>query len=158
MITRFMIDAPQRMQDTWAWVNAFCAFDYGDPVPLAALVEHEDIPPEYRSALADVVSGVRKPDKRAAAKLKVPADLMMVYAMSIDSSVGFVEYIHHHNSLDRIAESYHPAKEPREIIAQWQATGQEHVKLAMKDFKVSKETIKNLMREMRERIDRWPCV
>jgi hypothetical protein len=156
MTTRYMIDAPRRMQDTWAWVNAFCAFDFNDPQILADLIVKEAVPPEYRQALADVVTGVRKPDKRAAVKLKVPANLMMVYAMSIDSSVGFVEYIHHHKALDRIAER--EQKNPSDIIAKWQATGQEHVGLAMKDFKVSKETIKNLMREMRTRIDRWPVV
>ena len=156
MTTRYMIDAPQRMQDTWVWVNAFCAFDYNDPVPLAALVEHEEIPPEYRSALADVVSGVRPRNKKAGAKLKIPANLMMYYAMSIDASVGFVEYMHYHNAVDQIAER--EQKEPIEVIESWQKLAQEHVGLAMQDFDVSKETIENLMREMRTRIGRWPLV
>lgn len=156
MTTRNMIHAPKRMQETWEWVNAFCAFDYGDPVPLAFLVQYEDIPPEYREALADVVSGVRKPKKRKAANLKVPANMMMAIARSTDTSVGWVEYVQHHHALDSLADQ--AQVEPIELINRWRERARRAVSHEADNLNVSTATMKNLMRIMRRRIDRWPKI
>lgn len=55
------------------WIIAIDSWDFCDPEPLALMLRKHPIPNELRSIIADIVSGTRKPNKRAAAKLKFPA-------------------------------------------------------------------------------------
>ena len=44
----------------WDWFEAVYWWDWGNPDLLAALIKNEQVPSEFRVALADIVAGVRK--------------------------------------------------------------------------------------------------
>ncbi len=78
-----------RGQALWPWIAALDAFDYCDPRPLATLLRDRPVVPgEVKLALADIVEGRRKPNKRAAAKLKLEAAERMKIARELAISVG----------------------------------------------------------------------
>jgi hypothetical protein len=61
-------------KDFKRWLGAIVAFDHGDADPLAALMLSESpVPTRLRPALADIITGARKPNKKSAAKATIPA-------------------------------------------------------------------------------------
>ena len=55
------------------WIAAIDAFDFNDPEPLEQLrAGNEPVPPELQHVIDAIDSGERKPNKKAAAKLKIP--------------------------------------------------------------------------------------
>jgi len=88
------LDIPSRMNEIWVWVVAFDAFDYGDPKPLSDLLEHTDsIPIEAARQLAKIVKGERKPNLKAAVKLKIEAGERMKIAGSLSTVIGLANAI-----------------------------------------------------------------
>lgn len=62
------------------WIVSIDAWDFCDPKPLELMLKKHPIPEELRFIIADMVTGKRKPNKKAAAKLKFPAAHRMVVA------------------------------------------------------------------------------
>ena len=48
-----------RLKKNWIWFEAVYEWDWGDPGLLAVCIKEEQVPYEFRIALADIVAGVR---------------------------------------------------------------------------------------------------
>lgn len=160
------LDVPPRMRDLWEWVNALCAFDYGDPTPLSDLVrDKRAIPHEFAGAIADVISGKRKPNRRAGAKAKIPPAERMKIAGSISLAIWLVDAFKS-RSIDPLDRSLHGAaeiaarqgKEPISIVRELEEEARLIVAQSAREIGVTPEAIEDLLREMRNRIKRWPEV
>ena len=156
MTTRYLISAPKRLKMTWNWFSAFYEFDFNYPEHLAMLICDGEIPPEYRSAVADIVTGERQPNKKAAAKLKVhPGDIMTI-AVLADMATGHVDLVHEIGDFDKFAER--EQKDVADVIKEMHERGRSKVANMAERENISTETIEEYAREMRKRIDRWPVV
>lgn len=62
------------------WIVAIDAWDYCDHSLLTEMLNRHPIPFELQPVIADIVSGKRKQNKKAAAKLKIPAGHRMIIA------------------------------------------------------------------------------
>lgn len=164
LVTYWQCDS--RINETWAWFCAVCAYDFGDVAPLAELIRTEDAPQEYRGAVADIVAGVRKPNKRAAAKLKLPAAEMMQMAACVEVVIGIADDIKVRTIAFGAPEGMLGAKglawvrgeEPIDVIRRADAFVKVAYTTASSELGVSIETIENLVRELRRRISMWPHV
>lgn len=154
---------PTRMNDLWEWVVALYSWDYCDPEPLSELLfKEQTIPPEFLQALADIVSGKRKPKKMAAVKLKIPARERMKVAGSISLVLSLVDalkfdaiYSEGKGSFGIGSEQGH---EPNEVLRKLESEQRKAIESACKDLNVSQETIENLLRDLRRKMDSWPTV
>lgn len=156
---------PQRLQDTWPWFEALWAFDYGDPRLLAELISTEPIPAEYTSAVAAIVAGERKPNRKAAAKARIPAKERAHTAtvVSVCFSIrDIVKFTAIHPGDDPQGECGAAAMadtiEPVELMRNADRVGRECLQTAADHWGVSTETIENLIREAKERLATWPDV
>lgn len=150
---------PHRMQELWPWVSALDAWDYCDSRPLSVLVKKEPIPDELRGALSDIIAGRRKANKKGAAKLKIPAAERMKIAGTLSVVMGLADVFTMKGvepSLDENADRQ--GVEPIEIIKQLNEEKRRIVQDTASDYDVSVETIENLLRDLREKINKWPSV
>lgn len=156
--------APMRFNKVFHWIAALDAFDYCDPEPLEQLLRgDETIPPEVRSALADILGGKRKPNKKAAAKLKVPATERMKIAGSISAVLSVIDVIKYggtdgtfRRALEIAAERRR--REPVEVLRSLEAEARNFVAESAAELGVSVETIEVLLRDLREKIRKFPIV
>jgi len=163
MRTTNFFDMPTRMNDLWGWVVAFDSWDYCDPEPLSEmLLKEQTIPPEFLQAFADIVTGKRKSKKKAAAKLKIPARERMKIAGSISLVLGLVHAFKfdaiNPEGKGSVGIGAQQGREPSEILRELESEHRETIESACKELAVSQETIENLLRDLREKIDRWPTV
>lgn len=162
-ISRFN-KAPVRLLGTWEWFCATCAFDFGDSKPLSELIRSSPVPDEYRAMVADVVDGIRRPNKKAAVKLRIAARDMMNVAAKVSSSIDLIHMIKSDvipvkngpYGVEGIADR--DGKEPIEVKREYERLARVLFSDAALHHKVSIETVENLVREMRARISRWPLV
>ncbi len=152
---------PLRMRELWDWVVAFYAYDWGDPSALAFMIGFtREVPPECIDALAAVVAGER-PRRR---KSKLPRSLAMRYAAKLSDVLGTLDrYRHDITFADEegkglVAIASRRGEEPQDV-SQWLANERATImKQAADDLGVSVETVEELLRDMRDRIKRWPIV
>ncbi|PAU81052.1 hypothetical protein CK501_05675 [Halovibrio salipaludis] len=158
---------PKRLSDTWQWFSAIWAYDYGDPEPLGTLIQGGDIPAEYRQAVSDIVTGKRKPNRRAAAKAKIPARERAEAASAISVCQGLrdmVKYNAINPDLDPEGEwgagaaAVAHTVEPVELMRGADDVGQDGLRIVCEEYGVSEEAAENLMREAKARLARWPEV
>lgn len=159
------LDAPPRMNELWNWVVAIAAYDFADPDPLAGLISSEGgIPVEFRSAIAEIVRGRRVPNRKAAAKLKVPAAERMKIAGSVGIIIGMCHMLKFQASAEEglrpgaVTLGARYGREPIDITRELEGEARRAVESAATHFGVSTETIENLLRDMKARIARWPAV
>jgi hypothetical protein len=149
-------DLPPDMQENWKWVCALDAYDYDDPEPLSKLItSSEQIPKMLRKAVVDIIQGKRKPNKKAAAKLKVPASERMRLAGTVSCVLGIIDTFKY-EGLDSIASDN--MQEPIDLLREMEMEAKELIKQAANDVDVSTETIENLLRDFRKKIEDWPNV
>lgn len=165
MRTTSYLNMPRRMNELWEWVNAVSAFDYGDPEPLANLVRSTPaIPDEFRPAVADVIQGKRTPNLKAASKLKVPARERMRLAGTLSIVTGLADVLRRvpqvgdEGETGAIGIADRKGVEPIKVARELEATARDAIRDAASDWGVSVETIENLLRELKDRIERWPVV
>lgn len=156
-IHSYRVELPERMEELWHWVVAVDAWDYCDPEPLAKLIQTDPIPPEFQPIIADVITGNRKQNRKAAAKSKVPAEDRMEVAKSVVFFSGFTRFVATRTEAIRRAADGR-AMEPRDLIRSLYG----HMHSAVQDnairYDVSIETIENLARELRRKAASWPHV
>jgi hypothetical protein len=147
---------PSRMRDLWPWVVALDAWDYGDVEPLAELVNTSEIlPPEFAPVIAKIISGKRK-QKRNASKLKIkPARERMSIAIQLSSRIALFNFFQF-GALEGMADRQ--GIEPIEVKKDIQEKTRQVVKNASTDLGISTETIENLLRDFRKKINDWPSV
>ena len=164
LIWSAMTEAPPRLNECWDWFGAVWAFDYGDPGPLSALVLAGQIPPEFQPVVADIIAGKRKPNRKAAAKAKIPPAERGNLVAALSHMYDLIESIKWRTwardglkpGVTSIADRL--GAEPIEILQKLKADRDEIIAVACRSFGVSSETLENLMREARERIAKWPTV
>ena len=162
----------QRFNEVIEWVAAFDAFDFCDPMPLERLLRSDqEIPPELRPALADIISGKRQPNKKAAIKLKVPAADRLMIAAHVSVLLGIIDMAKHEFSFDPIM-SDDPADRGRAVelranqrrvevsqeVALTDQLREEPYEIVMNHFCISRETVENMVRSLREKMRDYPNI
>lgn len=160
------------------WIIALDAFDYGDRSPLANLIVEEPIPDELRPAIAKVVGGERTPNKRAASKLKLPADERMQIAATVAEVIDLINELKKGNNyvdtnvpgwsdhppppesrrklIDLQSEKF--GTEPIIEIRKLEEKSRQVISRPSKSLGVSEETIENIVRDYRKKISNYPNV
>jgi len=150
------LDLPRDMNDHWLWICAIDAYDYNDTAPLSKLIrESEQIPEMFRVVIAGIVQGERRPNKKAATKLKLPASERMKIAGSLSLVLGLIDAFKYQD-LGGLADRQ--AKEPIDVMRELEADAREIMIKAANDLNVSVETIENVLRDLRKKIEDWPNV
>jgi len=138
---------------------------------LAALVDSEPAPEEIRPIIAEIVRGNRKPNKKAAAKLKLPAEERMKIAGSVSVCLGLIDALKF-DAIDAkfpglrgasyLAESEHARgridREPVEIVRNLEGESRNVYEMGADDLGVSTETIEDLVRDMRRKMESFPSL
>ncbi|MDT8321814.1 MAG: hypothetical protein RQ826_14935 [Xanthomonadales bacterium] len=163
---------PRAMHDAWQWVCAVDAYDFDHRQPLADLVKSEPVPEELRPIIAEIVAGNRPPNKKRAAKLKIPADERMKIAGSISAVLGLVDAVKY----DIVDERYlgkgvtmighrdgrdpgRPRFEPNDpVISELETEARKIIAGSAEQLGVSIETIENLLRDLRGKMERYPNI
>lgn len=162
-VTNF-IHMPDRIHDAWPWIVAIDAFDYCAPDKLADLIASEPIPEELRPVISSIVKGKRKPDKRKAAKLKLPADDRMGIAGAVSVALGIIDVIKYTTIDSKIPGkgvsvlAERKCREPEEMLRQIEAEARKIMEESADQLGVSVETVENALRDFRKKVDNYPNV
>jgi hypothetical protein len=160
-------DVPERLNE-WpvrTWLAAIFAFDFGDAEPLGELLRVEAPPPEFRCAVADIVTGRRLQNKKAAAKMKLkPAFALNIGWTALLGIRAWRQLFAHgaspgsgyRNAFEELASA--KGIEPLVLRRRLEARSREHRDIAADALEISKESLEKLMREVRRRVDAWPVV
>lgn len=154
------------------WVIAIDAFDYDARDLLADLITTKDIPKELRPVIAKIISGERKPNLKAAAKLKISANVRLEYAAAISQLLGIIYSLKvgdnfylgqsedGHPIMGRILQKVadDQMKEPIEVKRLLEQKAREIISKSALSLKVSEETIENILRTLRKKIENYPNV
>ncbi len=139
----------------WPWVVALFAYDYGDRKPLAdRIASSEPIPAEFRPALSEIVMDKRRPNMKAASKMKIPAGEYMKVAGAVETILALLDVLK--SDAQSIADE--KAVEPLDIIRLAEQEQRKLINSTANRHSVSTETIENMLRELRHRYDIWPTV
>jgi len=161
-----MDNAPRRMKEIWEWVVAFDAYDYGDRQPLSTLLANVDqVPAEALPQLAKIVSGERKPNLKAAAKMKIAPSERMKIAASLSVVLGMADGIRlrgiapdgfggETSAIEAAADR--DGEEAAKKVSYIHGMTRGLLERASTDLGVSTETIENLLRDLRKKIVQFP--
>lgn len=159
-------EVKRRMNEVWRWVVAIDAFDFNDSEPLKIIRKAEAVPPELEHVVAAIDAGERKPNKKAAAKLKIPARERMKIAGEVSVVLGFIDTLkfeeigdgwgEHRRAIEVGADRRQ--REPIDEIRELEAEAREMITGTADDLNVSVETVENLLRDMRRKIAVWPNI
>jgi len=157
-------EMPRAMHEAWRWVCAVDAWDYCHPQPLADMVKSGPVPEELRPIIAAIVNGERKPNRKAAAKLKIPAEERMEIAGGISVVLGLIEAI----KFQGVQEPYsgkgavmlgdRDAREPCEVLRELEGEARKMIEDSAKELDVSIETVENLLRDLRSKMKHYPDI
>jgi len=158
-----------RFNEVIDWVMALDAFDYGDPIPLSDIRGKEDIPPELMQVIMNIDQGERKPNLKAAAKLKIPAKDRLGVAVGVSIQLGLMERFKSGRKIvaydefeqsDRVINilADKQAIEPIDIVRSFEVMAREFIEEAAVENDVSIETIENLLRDLRRKFRDWPNI
>ncbi|MBC7286136.1 hypothetical protein [Hoeflea sp.] len=161
-----MQDRKWRMNEVWQWVVAIDAFDFNDPEPLAEIRKSEPIPHELEPIVAAIDAGERKSNKKAAAKLKIPARERMKIAGTLSIVIGLINILKSEEIGDEWGEYRRAIEigadrrllEPVDELRALEREARELIQGTADDLGVSVETIENLLRDMRRKIADWPNI
>lgn len=159
-----MLNLTERQKDLWPWFVALWAWDYNDPKMLTDLFlgSGGHIPAEFLPIVAEIISGTRKPNKKAGAKLLIPASELGKLAGSMmifrDLSSNIAK---HAIGGDPALRGVHAiakqkGKKPIEVTRELQGTWREAKEKAALKFRVDLRTIERIVAEADERIRLWP--
>lgn len=156
----------RRMLDLWDWVAAIDAFDFNDPKPLNALRALQSDPPELRNVLASIDAGDRQPNRKAAAKLKIPAAERMKVAATLSGVLGLIETLKTQEIFDGSGElrraieigADRRRREPIDEVRELEAATRKLIADTAKSLGVSVEAVENLLRDMRRKVANWPNI
>ena len=139
----------------WLWFEAVYLWDWGDPDLLAELIKHEQVPPEFRVALADIVAGARK--RRNYKKSAVPAHIrFQLGRFSWELSAVRDAILSDKEEKVRVSEEMRI--EPSEMIHRTRKAIRDRIESMAEEVGVSNELVKIIRRDFQSRIDRWPTV
>jgi hypothetical protein len=137
---------PERERLAETWGVALYLWDYCDPEPLAKLVRAEPIPGVFREAVAAIITGVRAPKKKAAAKLKIPAAERRKVVRELTASRIFREF----EKQVAASTATRRSMEPIEVIQGANEAYHAKIEGMVEQYGVSKEIIENLARTLKD--------
>ncbi len=154
---------PPAMRKAWAWVEALHCWDYGETAPLAALVRNEPIPDELRPILADIVSEKRQPRLKATQKLKIPPGERLALARSLFFWLKHCFALEQNLATETLEEycdgqGIEQDKVPREEVDKRREIARKLQADAAENWGVSEETVKNMLGELRKKINNYPNI
>ena len=77
---------PVRLRELWTWFAAVYEWDWGDARRLAFLIREEKIPPEFQTAIGDIIEGVRtRPNYGKSAVSAYERFNLAMYSMTLSS-------------------------------------------------------------------------
>lgn len=142
------------------WIIAIDAWDYCDPSLLGEMLSRHPVPAELRPIIADIITGKRKQNKRAAAKLKTPAGHRLIWAgIYAELKQGVFDAILAH----RTTHDYHDKAgemgiEPVELQSIYRDRVRKFDAEMAELLGVSVETLKNTYLELRNKIKNYPNI
>lgn len=142
--------------DKLRWTRALVAYDFCDPALLASLIESEPVPEELRPVIATIIAGKRKPNRRAAAKSKVPASDRHQIGATIDALLVTIGDMKHPAITSTWADRRQA--EPSDAIRRLNDYIDRAYVRAAETLQVKRETVENLVREYRDKARNWPHV
>ena len=141
--------------ELWDWFEAVYLWDWGDPDLLVELIKNEQVPPEFRVALADIVAGVRR--KKNYKKSAVPAHIrFQLGRISWELSKVRAEIVFDPAEKEKVSEEM--LIEPNEMISATHKAIRDEIISMTKLTGVSNKTVGNIRRDFQSRIDHWPTV
>ncbi len=141
---------PDDFFDNWHWVIAVDAFDYGDPEPLAALLaEFDEYPANVRTLLSDIVRGKRKPNPKAHPTVK-GKDRMQAALSG--------EALRDHIDTSSVFFGDRDGEEPTDVRRGNDASYRQDKTSTAERYGISKHTLGNLCRDLKQKIERWPVL
>jgi len=164
MTASVTLSTPPRFNELWDWIVAVDAYDHGNASLLGKQIQVGAVPDEIRPILADIVMGMRKPNRKAASKLKIPAGERMRVAASVCCLLELIDIIMRgaanvrgvRPGVENIA--HQQGREPIEVKRKLEADAREVVQRAAIACGVSTETIENLVRDFRKRVKQFPAI
>jgi hypothetical protein len=137
------------------WLCATAAYDAGDPRPLSDLIRKgRRMPAPFRVALADIVSGRRLPNRKAAAKALIRPAHRLKLAICVYEGLLSMDMVkrnaHEHASNERV--------EPIDIVRLAESKARLLISRIARELGVSEHTVRSLIRDLRKRLDRYPIV
>jgi hypothetical protein len=142
------------MRELWSWVKAGAAYDYGDPLPLAKLIQDEPVPPEFQQMVSDIVAGVRQLPRKGKANQKVPPVNRLEAAAAVSLFQGLADIFRR----DAVEIGDEKGVEPIDVIASANETAKEGYRIVMEETGVSERTVKTMLADLKRRIESWPDV
>lgn len=142
------------------WIIAIDAWDYCDPSLLGEMLSRHPIPIELRPVIASIITGERKQNKRAAAKLKTPAGHRLIWAGIyaelkegvIDATLARKTMHDYHDKADKMGI------EPVELQSILRDRARKFDVEVAELAGVSVETLKNTYLELRNKIKNYPNI
>lgn len=147
------------ISNNFCWVAAIDAWDYCNPTPLSEMILNHPIPVELRHVLASIASGERKQNKRGAAKLKIDADQRMLIAASFLSLLVIPKAVlsgRTHIKYSDVADR--EGVEPIELRRKYDAYVRKMYSKIAASAGISVESLENLVRDLREKANRYPNI
>ena len=152
----------RRIAEVWPWIVALDAWTFCDAEPLAELINSKTIPVEITPAIAELVSGKRKQNKRGAAKLKIDPKVRMEIGWHASRELDMIERMKFDDHFYKIKDVGGQADilgiEPIEAINELNEKARKIIHSLAVAYDVSTETIENLVRDYRKKIKDWPSV
>jgi len=145
---------PERMWEIMPWITALDSWENGFSQSLSQLIAEKEIPEELRQPVSEIISGQRKPNLKAKAKLKVtPPDRLYI------GSVLF--RVRHQAEAEKalsIPKGDELGLEPIELIRKAEARAKDIVSILADDFNVSESTVENAYEALLAKIKDWPIL
>ena len=151
-----MSTPPSRLTELWDWFCALDAYDYADRTPLAELIAASSIPNEFKPAISAIVAGERTPNLKAAAKLKVPAAERMRIALAVATVIDVIGACKEPENAELASDKL--KLELIKIRRELESEQRKVIRDSANQLTVSTETIENIVRDLREKINKWPVV
>ena len=154
------IDCPREVYLNSNWIAAVDAWDYCDGSLLEEMLRRHPIPFELQPVIADIVSGQRPQNKKAAAKLKIPAGHRMcvaglyatLKASVIDATLQRKTLHDYHKMADSMGI------EVIDYKRQLESSAREFKKEVAELAGISTETLDNLLDELKLKINNYPQI
>ena len=142
------------------WIIAIDAWDYCDASILAEMLQRHPIPFELQPVIAEIVTGKRKQNRKAAAKLKIPAGHRLIIA---GLYATLKEDVIDATLKRKTLHDYHDTAEQRAIEVsdyrrKLQEAGQRFKNELAENAGISTETLENLYEELRKKIKNYPNI
>jgi len=141
------------------WMASIDAWDYCDSKSLSEMILNHQIPDELRHVIASIIRGERKQNKRGAAKLKIDADQrMIVAAVSLGLLLLPEAVLSKRTRPTYLDVADVECLEPIELKRRYEYVLKEVYMDIASSCEVSVETLENLLRELKEKIKKYPNI